>query len=73
VSVSLYGSGPTRSLVWLSAGVVAYKPSSPAYDPAVDGVGSDVITTPTLPLGSAIGVSAKSIEAGTTADVLVLF
>lgn len=75
VKLALYGSGPSRTIVLLTAGILVYKPSSPAYDGLVsgDGVGSDVVSLPTLPVGTALDVSAQTLETGTTADVLVMF
>lgn len=69
-----WGGGPSRSIVLLTTGVVAYIPDSPAYDPAIDGAGSDLITLPSLPAGTSLDIAVASLDPGaTTATLLILF
>ncbi len=68
-----WGGGPSRAILWLTAGTLVYTPASPAYDPAVDGVGSDVVTLPSLAIGTLLNIAVSSLDPTTTATVLVLF
>ena len=71
--VADWGGGPSRWILWLTAGTLVYTPDSPAYDPAVDGGGSDVVTLPSLPIGTLLPLSVALLDATSTATILVLF